>query len=403
MEFYKRSIVFMALTFPFTIVNAFDFSGYLRAGVGYSEKGGTQSCFNLDDAYSKYRLGNECEQYAEFTGIQNLYKFKDESELAIKGTLAFYQDFGDKKNFSGDNYTRLVESYIMWNNISYLNGANIWAGRRFYNRHDIHISDFYYWDQSATGFGIDNFKYKDLYYSYVFSRKDNIFQEKLINRHDITISGFNTNYNGSLSVGASYIPKVDGPNRHSGASLSVQHKQKIGQFNNTLALQYGYGAGTGLSYTGDIALSHIDKSFRIVEYIDGQITENLSAQAEVIYQKDYRENAEDKQSWYSVGVRPVYAINDQFKLITEIGLDALKKDKTAMLTKLTIAPAWSPNGKGFWDRPEIRLYYTYAIWNKQAQLQADLNNPGSTLSSTGNFDRARKGSNFGVQIEYWWD
>ncbi|MDF9439978.1 carbohydrate porin, partial [Acinetobacter baumannii] len=138
--------------------------------------------------------------------------------------------------------------------ISYLNGANVWAGRRFYNRNDIHISDFYYWNQSATGFGIDNFKYNDLYYSYVFSRKDDVFQDKPVNRHDITVSGFNTNPNGTLSVGVSYI---------------------LGKLNNTLAFQYGYGPGTGLSYTGDTSLSSKDKSWRVVEFIDGQITENF--------------------------------------------------------------------------------------------------------------------------------
>ncbi|WP_032015632.1 carbohydrate porin, partial [Acinetobacter baumannii] len=136
---------------------------------------------------------------------QELYKFKDNSTVALKGTLALLQDFGDDKDFSGNNYAKWAEAYLMWNNISYLNGANVWAGRRFYNRNDIHISDFYYWNQSATGFGIDNFKYNDLYYSYVFSRKDDVFQDKPVNRHDITVSGFNTNPNGTLSVGVSYI------------------------------------------------------------------------------------------------------------------------------------------------------------------------------------------------------
>ncbi|MBF6799077.1 carbohydrate porin [Acinetobacter baumannii] len=402
MEFYKRIALFNTFLLPLTVIHAFDFNGYIRSGVGFSEKGDTQSCFFLDGAKSKYRLGNECEQYVELTGTQELYKFKDNSTVALKGTLALLQDFGDDKDFSGNNYAKWAEAYLMWNNISYLNGANVWAGRRFYNRNDIHISDFYYWNQSATGFGIDNFKYNDLYYSYVFSRKDDVFQDKPVNRHDITVSGFNTNPNGTLSVGVSYISKIDEPDSHSGTSFSVQHKQKLGKLNNTLAFQYGYGPGTGLSYTGDTSLSSKDKSWRVVEFIDGQITENFSAQAELIYQKDEREEASNEQEWYSVGVRPVYALNDQFKLVGELGFDAVKRDKTATLTKLTFAPTWSPKGKGFWDRPEFRLYYTYAIWNKEAQERADLNNAGSTLSSTGNFGTSRNGSNFGLQVEYWW-
>ncbi|MGO4770015.1 carbohydrate porin, partial [Acinetobacter baumannii] len=70
------------------------------------------------------------------------------------------------------------------------------------------------------------------------------------------------------------------------------------------------------------------------------------AQAELIYQKDEREEASNEQEWYSVGVRPVYALNDQFKLVGELGFDAVKRDKTATLTKLTFAPTWSPKGKG---------------------------------------------------------
>ncbi len=35
-------------------------------------------------------------------------------------------------------------------------GANIWAGKRFYQRHDVHMIDFYYWDISGPGAGLEN-------------------------------------------------------------------------------------------------------------------------------------------------------------------------------------------------------------------------------------------------------
>lgn len=402
MESYKSIALLSVLLFPLTSVNAFEFSGYLRSGIGYSENGDTQTCFGLDGAKSKYRLGNECEQYVELTGAQDLYTFKDNSTLAIKGTLAYYQDFGNEDDFSGENYAKWAEAYVMWNNISHLNGANVWAGRRFYNRNDIHISDFYYWNQSGTGFGIDNFKYNDLAYSYVFSRKDDFLQEKPINRHDFTVGGFNTNKDGTLTVGISYIPNINELDTHSGTSFTVQHKQKWGSVNNTFAVQYGYGPGTGLSYTGDTTLSSEDKSWRIVEFFDAQLTDRFSTQAELIYQNDKREISENDQEWFSAGIRPVYAFTDQFKLVGEFGFDSVKRDDTSTLTKFTVAPTWSPKGKGFWDRPEVRLYYTYATWNKAAQKRADLVNPDSTLSSTGNFGTSRNGSNFGMQVEYWW-
>ncbi|WP_200954478.1 carbohydrate porin, partial [Rhizobacter sp. Root1221] len=36
---------------------AIDFSGYMRAGVGVTARGGTQVCFQLPGADTKWRLG----------------------------------------------------------------------------------------------------------------------------------------------------------------------------------------------------------------------------------------------------------------------------------------------------------------------------------------------------------
>ena len=83
-------------------------------------------------------------------------------------------------------------------------------------------------------------------------------------------------------------------------------------------------------------------------------------------------------------------------------MTAKAADGTRTLSKFTFAPTWSPKGPGFWERPEIRLYYTYARWNKAAQLAANRLGAGSALSDSGAFGRARHGSNMGLQVEYWW-
>lgn len=44
---------------------AVDFHGYARSGIGWTNDGGEQQCHKLAGAGSKYRLGNECETYAE--------------------------------------------------------------------------------------------------------------------------------------------------------------------------------------------------------------------------------------------------------------------------------------------------------------------------------------------------
>ena len=60
----KLGLIASCLTAPFA-AQALEFAGYLRSGAGTSTGSGKQQCFQLPGAQSKYRLGNECEQYAE--------------------------------------------------------------------------------------------------------------------------------------------------------------------------------------------------------------------------------------------------------------------------------------------------------------------------------------------------
>ena len=383
---------------------ALEFSGYMRSGVGNSLNGGKQSCFQLPGAESKYRLGNECEQYAELELRQDVYSFDDGSVLSVDGMASLYNQYNRELTFQGDNgAARLPQLYAQWSNLPALNGGSVWAGRRYYKRNDIHISDFYYWNQSATGAGIEDVLIGGLKYSYALSRKDNLYQENYVNRHDFNVAGFNTNPGGQLEFGLSYLDKPERTDAHSGWAITAQHVQSdfLGG-KNKLALQYGEGSGTGLGYTGDFKLDNSSKRYRIVEFFDWQVTPRFGGQIEAVYQKDFRPDG-GNQEWLSLGVRPTYAISEQFKLVTELGHDQVKAaDGTRKLSKFTFAPTWSPKGPGFWTRPEVRLYYTYASWNAAAQRAANEFDAGSALSDSGAFGSARHGSNAGLQVEYWW-
>lgn len=401
---HMAGVVSAALIFPIQAYSL-DFSGYVRSGVGGSTKGGTQSCFVLPGAQTKYRLGNECEHYMELELRQDLLRLDDGSVISVDGMAQLFNEYGHSLDFSGDHgFTRTNQAYAEWSKMPALNGGSFWAGRRFYKRNDVFISDFFYWNQSATGFGFDKVAIGELKYSYVFSRKDNVFQEPYINRHDFNIEGFQTNPKGEVEVGISYIDKPDSADANGGWSATIQHKQKgfLGGSNNKIALQFGRGPGTALGYTGDPTLDNSNQSWRVVEFFDWQVTPRFSGQFNIVYQKDKRPDGND-QNWLSFGVRPVYAISDQFKLVTELGRDQVEAPAgTRKLTKFTIAPTWSPAGTTFWDRPEIRVYYTYASWNAAAQRAANELASGSALSDTGAFGNALHGSNFGMQIEYWW-
>ncbi|MBI0394150.1 maltoporin [Acinetobacter bereziniae] len=387
-------IVGTAIFIVSQIAPALEFHGYMRAGMGATEDGKTQECFKLTGASSKYRLGNECEQYAELFAKQNLIKLKDNSELSINGMLQFYNQYGQTLSFNDDNgFARLNQIYLDWRNVSYLNGANLWAGRRFYNRSDIHMSDLFYWNQSGTGFGIDDYKINDLSFSYVFSRKDNVFQKSDVNRHDLTVKGFEWTPKNKLNTGLSLIDADQ-----LGWSLTVQNiTSDVLNGKNTLVLQYGEGAGVGLSYTGDPTLERDNTSLRFIEALDWESNnKKFNGQALALYQKDQFKD-QDNRDWISLGSRVAYVVQDHFKVSTEIGYDQIKQnDQTRNLTKLTLAPTWSIKGTGYYDRPELRLYYTYAFWNDEEQKLRALTQPNSRFQNLSN------GSNFGAQLEYWW-
>lgn len=376
------------------LATALDIHGYFRTGIGVTDNGGEQECFKLTGASSKYRLGNECEQYAEFTASQNLVELSDGSKVNIKGMLQLYNQYDKSLTFSGENgFTRLSEMYLEWANLPLLSGGNFWAGRRYYNRNDIHMTDFFYWNQSATGVGVDRYKFDDFALSYVFSRKDNVFQEKYINRHDLTIHDIKLNDKNTLNTGVSYI---DAKNKGAAVTLQVVTSDVLNG-KNTVALQYGEGPGTALSYTGDDNLTRKNKAFRVLDALDWESDNKLfNGQAQILYQINRNVNTDDTK-WLSVGSRSSYVVKEHFKITGEVGYDQISdKNQTHNLSKITIAPTWSLKGTGYYDRPELRFFYTYAFWNDNEQKLRDSVNPDSS------FFNASHGSNFGVQLEHWW-
>jgi len=397
----------LATLFP---AHALEFESYFRTGFGSNTEGGTQQCFQLPGALSKYRLGNECEHYLDLFARHDLNTFADGSVLhaEVMGVLLGpYESYGKRATFSSqhDGFARLATAYVSWRNLPWLNGGGVWAGRRsFYYKHsDIHITDFYWRDLGGTGFGIEDVKMGPVKMTYFFSRKDNIFQEDYVNRHDLWLEGLPTNHHGTLDFGFNYIQRDDHrAGTHAGWSVTAKHLQQLrDNTQNVFALQYGEGPGMGLGFTGDVFLDRNNSTWRVLDVFDWQAG-RLGGQAMVLWQKDRFQNGPD-QDWRSLGVRPVYAFAERFKLAIELGHDrvATSGGRGTYLSKFTIAPIFSPKGQTFWVRPEIRLYYTYARWNRAAQQAADLSMPGTALSSSGAFGPQLHGSTFGVQIEYW--
>ena len=63
----------------------------------------------------------------------------------------------------------------------------------------------------------------------------------------------------------------------------------------------------------------------------------------------------------------------------------------SQLTKLTIAQQWSA-GRGYWARPQIRAFVTYANWNDESKGRIG----GAAFADE------TDGFTMGVQMEAWW-
>jgi len=388
---------------------ALDFNGYIRAGFGDNSESGTQQCFFLPGAQAKYRLGNECEHVVELMLGQQVGSFSDGSTLSVKGMGIFLNEYGRTPRFESshpDNvgYSKTAQAYVSWDNASILNGGSLWAGRKYYRR-DVHILDFFYWNATGTGFAFENVGIGgDLKLSYAFLRRSvDPLDKDYVTRHDVRLHNIVTNPGGTLEIGVNYIPSRSEDNRKAGWSGIIEHRQQLGEHSNLLALQYGKGTGSPMGTHADVGRDHGDTAWRLVEAFNWRYSPQLDGQIAAIYQKDSRKLAPDGD-WLSLGGRGVYAFNDTWKLAVELGFDRADpgSGETGNLTKLTIAPIWAfggINGQPFNSRPDLRFYWTYAKWNQAAQNNAAA---GSVLSNTGVFGSQTHGSNFGVQLEYWW-
>ncbi|WKB53340.1 maltoporin [Eleftheria terrae] len=395
-----------------------DYHGYFRAGIGASGGGGNQACFQLPGAPKKYRLGNECEGYGELQLNANLHETPQGARFRIGTMLALVMP--NNGDWEADDVTlNWREAFVAVDKVGEgaFADATLWAGKRYYDRHDVHINDFYFWSNSGPGAGIEDIALGVGKLSYALRRNGQKSDTVSADRrqllgHDLRWKDIPVNPGGALTVG------LDIRQRHSdrgvhhvgGRGLTVMHTQK-GLFNggyNKAALQFGKGALSTLNHSEpafDAAKS--DKSWRLVESLVWQpgSGSRWSGMATLVYEdRDLAgtdtEGLAKRGRWLSFGVRPIYHFSDRWSLATELGLDQFKPDDAAKrsLSKLTLAAQYGA-GADFWARPVVRAFWTHARWNRAAQAAAKA---GDTLSSSGLFGSSRSGNTFGVQAEVWW-
>lgn len=411
---------------------AVDFKGYARSGIGWTGSGGEQQCFQATGAQSKYRLGNECETYAELKLGQEVWK---------EGDKSFYFDTNVAYSVSQQNDWESTspafrEANVQGKNlIEWLPGSTIWAGKRFYQRHDVHMIDFYYWDISGPGAGIENIDLGFGKLSLAATRSsesggsatfadrdangDRIYDNVVPNDvFDVRLAGLETNPGGTLELGVDYghtnIP--DDYYLQPGASkdgwlFTAEHTQSMMKGFNKFVLQYGTDSmtsnGKGIPQGGSI--DNDGSMWRVLDH--GAIT--LADRWDLMYVGMYQNIDRDNNNgteWWTVGVRPMFKWTPIMSTLLEVGYDNVKSQKTDDKNsqyKITLAQQWQA-GDSIWSRPAIRVFATYAKWDEKW----DYANNGDTgyTSGVAYSDTSAKtfsrGDNdewtFGAQMEIWW-
>lgn len=436
----KTLVGILAAAIAFTAIpaQAVELHGYLRTGIGGNEDGGNQVCFLTAPVGYKFRLGNECETYAELEFGQTLYRDRSGVQFDYVGMLHYktggLRNAEPLNNNSGGNTAinelALRQNYIIAKNLPFMGGAAVWVGNRYYRRNDLHILDFFYWDASGQGAGIEDVDlagFAKVAFAVLqnkggwglgYDRSD----KTAIWRPDLRIYSIPFFFGGNLELGAELAINSGSPRGADVQKVSpmftLQHVQPglLGGFNK---LAFQYATGTIAPMTGYPEPQNSDKAerWRIVEQMVVQPNSLFSGMLAFVYE-DVSHQYGDVGPWnsfktWSLGARPVYHVNDYFKLQAEVGYQSFKpKDPPTDEAKLftasfapTISPAPGPGG-AFFVRPELRLFVTYANWNTAEAGFLQSWNAVYYSGPNGNgpsavFGDKKHGVTFGAQVETW--
>ncbi len=418
---------------------AVDFHGYFRSGVGVSGDGDMVK-YNVNKVG---RLGNENDTYGEVQLGQEVFN-KDGKTFYVDSMFAMasngsndWEGTGtvcnfDAKQCNGDSDFALRQFNVQAKGLlGFAPEATLWAGKRYYQRHDVHISDFYYWNISGAGAGIEGIQAGPGKISFAWVRNDrsaaDVFgqytntgvdgngdpayqknEDLNVNTLDLRYAGIPLWSEASLELGVDYAlvneteaqKPLKNNNMKDGVMLTAELTAGIlGGFNKTV-LQYGtegysktmafYGDG---SWYGAEAKDGAD-GYRIINWGVVPMGNSWEMGHQLVYGVgNDMWDGNDKWEAMSAVVRPMYKWDDFNKTIFEGGYFKDKNKSTNGTSvddsgyKLTLAQAWSA-GSSFWARPEIRVFASY-LANDEDQKVFESGTSKDTYQ-------------VGVQAEAWW-
>ena len=396
----------------------YNFNGYMRSGSGTSSNGGMVDCYHVNggvalaagDISNAGRLGQECGTYAELqfgTTMGEVEGTKFGIQTMMATGISQLQDWESMN-------PAFRQSYVTATGFGHgaFAKSTVWIGKRYYDRHDVHIVDFFWMADTGPGAGIENIDLGVGKFSYALMRSGNTVTntgDQQIAQHDFRLQGIDLGAAGSLGVGTIV---VRGNNTSAvNAAISTAGTKQDGEsfwlsYNTKpiLGMQHDivYQTSTGAANLGGdnqrYGLGNLyvkNDQWRLFDSINFEYGDHINGAAFIAYGKAEQiatlGGADTKTTDSSIVVRPVYHFDELYSLAVEVGQTTFAKDgaTTNHLTKFTIAPQMSM-GSGFYARPVLRAYYTNASWNQGG-------GGGSFTSATDT-----GASTYGVQMEAWW-
>lgn len=404
-----------------------EYHGYMRAGLGYNADGGAAASYGNGGAGHKVgRLGDEVDTYAEFGLGKELYN-QDDVAFSVH-TLFTYQSPEGNVDKQGNSMQRvgsggpfdsgdtsIREAYVSGDMGTY----SIWAGKRFYARKDIHISDFYYLNNSGYGGGVENIDAGVGTFAFAITKWNEDWQNggysdglsgddwRRVYKYDFRLSGIEANKNGSIDLAFIYgkgslsegqknanTDSFDAEN--DGMLLTFEHTQGefFGGFNK-FVVQYGTDgmsiggydnhAGEGLNLVKGDGYRIID--WGVIEQDKWNLGYNVMMGSKTVDETGAGASYIKSKDYYNVVLRPGYKWNDHLATVVEYGYynEKVENGEWEDLNKITLAQEWNA-GSNFWSRPSIRLYVS--------------NYFGDTVKADTNGNKAE--TMFGIQAEAWW-
>ena len=436
----------VALALSSVAASAVDFHGYFRAGAQANTQGGEVYCLgNGQIGHKVGRLGDECDTYAELTLNQEIYN-KANNKWTVN-TLVAYGTAEGNRDLQGDSWQGVggdgpwngqrLSIRELWTGYQTDAGYQIWAGKRFYQRKDIHILDLYYLNNSGYGAGIEGIDVGAGNLAFAVTKWANdgtSDYNRNVYKLDARWNGIPVGPLGNLDASVIYaLPFISEQqeanaagnaraNRaNSGALVTLDLNTAVNSDSvnlmNHFVVQYGTNGfgyiGSNDNHAGDNYSPDIDDTgVRVINWgtLDAG---NFGLGYSLIWA--HVDNGDDhpaadgvnfttpRSGWtYSIVLRPEYKWTEFTRTTLELGYSAQKTNGWVANTKyedpdvykVTLAQQFTP-GKGFWTRPAIRFYVSYIGGDEFANGW----NPGYKNK---NKDGDEHQITVGTQVEAWW-